>query len=87
MTGVQTCALPIWEEAWRAPEDDDLGGRYRRLEGCLRPGWEDGASPGPLLAATAACVRDGRAAADEEAAQRLAVRLVVPLGQIGRAHV
>ncbi|WP_314719766.1 hypothetical protein [uncultured Actinomyces sp.] len=69
-----------WEEAWRAPEDDDLGGRYRRLEGCLRPGWEDGASPGPLLAATAACVRDGRAAADEEAAQRLAVRLVVPLG-------
>ena len=50
------------------------------MEGCLRPGWEDGASPGPLLAATAASLRAGRQARDREAAERLAVRLVLPLG-------
>lgn len=75
-----------WDEAWRAPEPDDDGGggrwreHYARLESCLRPGWEDGASPAALLAATAASLRAGRRAADEEAAERLAVRLVVPLG-------
>mgnify|MGYP000845084565 CR=1 FL=1 len=61
-----------WDEAWRQ--------RRRRLEGCLRPGWEDGASPAPLLTGTAASLRAGRRAADEEAAERLAVRLVLPLG-------
>ena len=35
---------------------------------------------GPLLVGTAAALRAGRRAADEEAAERLAVRLVVPLG-------
>lgn len=54
--------------------------RWSRLEGCLRPGWEDGASPGPLLAGTASALRAGRRAQDEEAAERLAVRLVLPLG-------
>lgn len=54
--------------------------RRARLEACLRPGWEDGASPGPLLAGAAASLRAGRRAAQEEAAERLAVRLVVPLG-------
>lgn len=49
-------------------------------QGCLRPGWEDGASPTALLVGTAAALRAGRRAADEEAAERLAVRLVVPLG-------
>ncbi|MBM6979617.1 MAG: hypothetical protein I3J03_07855 [Actinomyces succiniciruminis] len=54
--------------------------RFGRLEACLRPGWEDGASPAPLLAGTAASLRAGRQAADAEAAERLAVRLVLPLG-------
>ena len=69
-----------WDEAWQAPDDAAWRERRTRLEGCLRPGWEDGASPTALLAGTAAVLRAGRRAADEEAAERLAVRLVVPLG-------
>ena len=40
----------------------------------------DGASPVALLEATARSLRAGRRARDEEAAERLAVRLVLPLG-------
>lgn len=69
-----------WEEAWQAPEDPAWRRRRMRLESCLRPGWEDGASPISLLAATAQALRAGRRARDEEAAERLAVRLVLPLG-------
>jgi len=69
-----------WDEAWNAPDNEEWRQRRRRLEGCLRPGWEDGASPAPLLTGTAASLRAGRRAADEEAAERLAVRLVLPLG-------
>ena len=69
-----------WEEAWEAPDDERWRRRRTRLEACLRPGWEDGASPAALLAATAAGLRAGRHARDEEAAERLAVRLVLPLG-------
>lgn len=69
-----------WEEAWAVPQDDAWLARRRRLEGCLRPGWEDGASPGPLLVGSAASLRAGRSARDQEEAERLAVRLVVPLG-------
>ena len=69
-----------WDEAWEAPDDEAWRQRRTRLEGCLRPGWEDGASPAALLAGTAASLRAGRRAADEEAAERLAVRLVLPLG-------
>ena len=67
-----------WDEAWRAPEAPWCA--PERLERCLRPGWEDGASPAPLLRASAEAVRQGRQAADEESAGRLAVRLVLPLG-------
>ncbi|WP_243858864.1 hypothetical protein [Actinomyces sp. ZJ308] len=69
-----------WEEAWEAPDDEQWRRRRTRLESCLRPGWEDGASPVALLEATAASLRAGRRASDEEAAERLAVRLVLPLG-------
>lgn len=69
-----------WEEAWEAPDDEPWRRRRARLESCLRPGWEDGASPAALLAATAANLRAGRRARDEEAAERLSVRLVLPLG-------
>lgn len=69
-----------WEEAWQAPADPAwLKGRTR-LETCLRPGWEDGASPLSLLAATAQALRASRRARDEQAAEQLAVRLVLPLG-------
>ena len=69
-----------WVEAWQAPEDEQWRARRSRLESCLRPGWEDGASPVALLEATAVSLRAGRHARDEEAAERLAVRLVLPLG-------
>ncbi|WP_243856704.1 hypothetical protein [Actinomyces sp. ZJ751] len=75
-----------WEAAWQAPEHAGAARarrwRHRRegLELSLRPGWEDGASPAPLLAARAAALRAGRQAAEREAAERLAVRLVLPLG-------
>ncbi|MDO4900998.1 hypothetical protein [Actinomyces sp.] len=83
-----------WRAGCEAEDDDDerIGSgsgrpagrdgerRHARLEACLRPGWEDGASPAPLLTGTAASLRAGRQAADEEAAERLAVRLVLPLG-------
>ena len=75
-----------WEAAWQAPDHPGAAEarrwRCRRqgLETSLRPGWEDGASPAPLLAARAAALRAGRQAADREAAERLAVRLVLPLG-------
>ncbi|ARD42433.1 hypothetical protein [Actinomyces gaoshouyii] len=81
--GVVSRALLIgasWQEAWDAPEDAVWRASRDRLERCLRPGWEDGASPSSLLSCTAASIRAGRRAADEEAAERLAVRLVIPLG-------
>ncbi|SDN40212.1 tight adherence protein B [Actinomyces ruminicola] len=70
----KTYTRPGW---WRR---DEKQRRHARLEACLRPGWEDGAAPAPLLAGTAASLRAGRQAADEAAAERLAVRLVLPLG-------
>lgn len=81
--GVVSRALLIgagWDEAWDAPEDAAWRASRGRLEHCLRPGWEDGASPSTLLSRTAASIRAGRRATDEEAAERLAVRLVIPLG-------
>lgn len=66
-----------WDEAWREAR---ASGPPGALEASLRPGWEDGASPAPLLRARATALRDSRQSRDEEAAQRLAVRLVVPLG-------
>ncbi|WP_172119181.1 hypothetical protein [Actinomyces faecalis] len=69
-----------WHEAWSAPQDEDWRARRSNLEACLRPGWEDGASPVPLLEATAQSLRAGRQARDQEVAERLAVRLVIPLG-------
>ncbi|WP_136192938.1 hypothetical protein [Actinomyces procaprae] len=69
--------VDVLPRRWRSRETNR---RHSRLEACLRPGWEDGASPAPLLAGTAASLRAGRQAADAEAAERLAVRLVLPLG-------
>lgn len=46
----------------------------------LRLAWTEGIAPGPLLHAAAAQVRFRRTAAAREAAERLAVRLVLPLG-------
>lgn len=76
-----------WPEAWEAASE--VGGEQRhegwagpesQLASCLRVAWEEGASPVPLLERAASAVREGRAAAAQEAAERLAVRLVLPLG-------
>ncbi|SPT54282.1 Flp pilus assembly protein TadB [Actinomyces bovis] len=76
-----------WDEAWQVAAELDggaPGNRWARAEGqlaeCLRVSWEEGASPLPLLERAACTVRDGRAASAQEAAERLAVRLVLPLG-------
>lgn len=60
-----------WDEAW--PD----GGPVARA---LRAGWEDGSAPGPALRAAADAVRRDRHARALEAASRLGVRLVLPLG-------
>ncbi|WP_196716910.1 hypothetical protein [Actinomyces trachealis] len=89
--GVVSRALLLgadWEEAWLAAAESEDGGlgvlsRARadgQLAECLRVAWEEGVSPLPLLERAACTVRDGRAAAAQEAAEHLAVRLVLPLG-------
>lgn len=64
-----------WAEAWEgAPEP--LG----PLADALEPAWVDGAAPGPLLRQAAGSVRSTRHREAQEAAARLGVRLVLPLG-------
>lgn len=82
-----------WDEAWQDPAGAAARGRgvfWRRRTGrdgvvvlvrdCLRPAWVDGAAPGPLLHAAEARLAHDAAAAAQVAAERLGVRLVVPLG-------
>lgn len=66
--------------AGSALQGTPFASRYERLESALRPAWEDGADPGPLLVASARSLRAARSSQNEQAAQRLAVRLVLPLG-------
>ena len=64
-----------WLEAWQgAPEG------FRPLQHALEPAWTDGVSPVPLLRQAADTVRARRTARAREAAARLGVRLVLPLG-------
>jgi len=60
-----------WDAAWRARGE---------LARALAPAWSDGVDPEPLLAHAAAAIRIGRQARAREAAARLGVRLVLPLG-------
>ncbi|MPV38727.1 secretion system protein [Georgenia subflava] len=64
-----------WEEAWAgAPR------HLAPLADALEPAWLDGAAPGPLLRQAAGSVRATRHRQAQEAAARLGVRLVLPLG-------
>lgn len=66
-----------WDEAWRSAVPDSAEAAVCRA---LEPAWRDGADPLPLLeraAETWQARRDRRA---REAAARLGVRLVLPLG-------
>lgn len=62
-----------WEEAWEGESSSPVA---RSLE----PAWRDGANPLPLLERAAAALRSRRQHAAQQAAARLGVRLVLPLG-------
>ncbi len=64
-----------WAEAW-----DPVPSGGGLLERALQPGWEDGVSPVRLLHHVAEDARRKSTAAAKEAAERLAVKLAVPLG-------
>jgi Flp pilus assembly protein TadB len=64
-----------WAAAWHG-----CGPELRPVARALRPAWEDGVPPGALLRGAAESVRRARDARAAEAAARLGVRLVVPLG-------
>jgi hypothetical protein len=64
-----------WDVAW-----EGVAPRLAPLVGSLHGTWTTGAAPGPALLAGAEQVRRDRRTAAREAAGRLGVRLVVPLG-------
>ncbi|GMA32583.1 type II secretion system F family protein [Litorihabitans aurantiacus] len=64
-----------WEEAF-----ERVPGAWDPVTRALRLAWTDGVAPGPSLAATAGALRASRAASAREDAERLGVRLVLPLG-------
>ena len=64
-----------WGSAW-----DGTPETLRPLRDALEPAWVDGVAPEPLLRMAADQLRAGQARAAEEAAARLGVRLVLPLG-------
>lgn len=64
-----------WDEAWAAAP-----AALVPLADALGPAWTDGIAPGPLLRQAADAVRAGRHRQAQEAAARLGVRLVLPLG-------
>lgn len=59
-----------WEEAWGS----------HTLKEVLAPAWMDGADPTPLLEQLARSIRMGRTTHAKEAAARLSVHLVLPVG-------
>lgn len=64
-----------WEEAW-----EGSSGRLSRLASALEPAWVDGAPPVVMLHRSAAGIRARRLKDSQEAAARLGVRLMLPLG-------
>lgn len=64
-----------WEEAW-----GEVPGGHESLRRALQPAWDGGVSPVPLLRQAADSIRRQRLRRAREAAARLGVRLVLPLG-------
>lgn len=64
-----------WSEAWR-----DAPAEHSTLRRALQPSWDGGVSPVPLLRQAAESIRRERMRRAREAAARLGVRLVLPLG-------
>lgn len=59
-----------WDSAWAGHVLGDV----------LSPAWLDGADPAPLIEQLARSIRANRAAAAKQAAAKLSVRLVLPIG-------
>ena len=59
-----------WDDAWQG----------HILGETLSPAWSDGADPTPLLEQLARSIRANRSAAAKQAAARLSVQLVLPVG-------
>lgn len=66
-----------WGTAWD-PHPEEAA----QLGGALEPAWTDGTAPVPLLVRASAAIRARRAALVREEAERLAVRLVVPVAAL-----
>ncbi len=64
-----------WEEAWNPLPP--AGALLRKV---LQPAWEDGVAPAPLLKQAAEDARRRSVSATKEAAERLGVKLALPLG-------
>lgn len=64
-----------WTEAWAG-----AGDALEPVAAALRPSWDDGVAPAGSLRAVAATLRQERRSRAAEAAGRLGVRLVLPLG-------
>lgn len=64
-----------WQAAWEHADAD-----LHVLARVLQPAWDDGVAPGALLTHAANDIRRRRADAAREAAARLGVRLVLPMG-------
>lgn len=66
-----------WREAWEDARDGSVEALVGRV---VEPAWVDGADPIPLLERAAAAWNARRDRRAREAAARLGVRLIVPLG-------
>lgn len=66
--------------SWHAAWGDGRETRLRHVREALRGAWEHGAAPGPSLRAAGERLRRGSAARAREAAGRLGVQLVMPVG-------
>ncbi|MCI6583501.1 MAG: type II secretion system F family protein [Mobiluncus sp.] len=64
-----------WEEAWAGANP-----KWHEMASILQPSWEEGASPVPLLIRGASRTRAHETHEAVNAAEKLGVRLVVPLG-------
>lgn len=64
-----------WQEAWAS-----AGDKWRDLADILQPTWQQGASPVALLQRGATRIRNRETRQAVDAAEKLGVRLVIPLG-------
>ena len=64
-----------WDEAWAQADT-----KWVDLASVLQPAWEEGASPVPLLVRGASRTRTAEIHRAVDAAERLGVRLMIPLG-------